>query len=70
VLFSVDERYEKLIADHPDAKKEMYLVGASILQIGQLVQNSPKVNGINAKWKQPADIAETERHALYKFLHG
>jgi hypothetical protein len=40
VLALFDERYEKLIADHPDAKKEMDLVRACIVQIGQLVQNS------------------------------
>jgi hypothetical protein len=51
VLASYDEKYEKLIADHPDAKKEIDLVRASISQIGQLVQNSPKVNGNDAKWK-------------------
>jgi hypothetical protein len=52
VLASFRERYEKLIANHLDAKKEMDLVGASMVQIGQLVQNSPKVNGNGAKWKQ------------------
>jgi hypothetical protein len=30
----------------------MDLVRTSVLQIGQLVQNSAKVNGIDAKWKQ------------------
>jgi hypothetical protein len=45
VLASFSERYAKLTADHPDAKKEMDLVQASILQIEQVVQNSPKMNG-------------------------
>jgi hypothetical protein len=43
----------------------MNLVGVSIVQIGQLVQNSPKVNGNGAKWKQLADRGET-----CKFLDG
>jgi hypothetical protein len=45
ILASFNERYEKLIANHPDTKKEMDPVQAPIVQIGQLVQNSPKVNG-------------------------
>jgi hypothetical protein len=57
MLALFDERFEKLIMNNPDAKKEMDLVQASIVQIGQLVQNSPKVNGNGAKWKQLADRA-------------
>jgi hypothetical protein len=64
------ERYEKLIADHPDAKKEMDQVRASIVQAGQLVQKSPKVNGKGADWKQLADRAEADRHTPCKFLDG
>jgi hypothetical protein len=41
VLTSFHERYEKLRVDHPDAKKEMDLVRASVVQREQLVQNSP-----------------------------
>jgi hypothetical protein len=41
---------------------------APIVKIGHLVQNSPKVNGNGAKWKQLADIAEADRHTLCKFL--
>jgi hypothetical protein len=52
VLASLHERYKKLIAGHPDAKKEMYLVRASIVQIEQLVQNPSIVNGNGAKWKE------------------
>jgi hypothetical protein len=70
VLLSFDKRYEKLMADHPVAKKEMGLVLASIVQIGQLVQNSPQVNGNGTKWKQLADRAEADRHTLCKFLDG
>jgi hypothetical protein len=44
---------------------EMNLVRTSIVQIGQLIQNSPKVNGNGAKRKQQAD-----RHNLCKFLDG
>jgi hypothetical protein len=43
---------------------------ASIVQIGQPVQNSPKVNGNGAKWKQLANRAEADRHTLCKFLDG
>jgi hypothetical protein len=68
VVPSFDDRYEKLIADHPDVKKEMDLVQTSIVQIGQLVQNSLKVNGNGTKWKQLADRAEADRHTLGKFL--
>jgi hypothetical protein len=70
VLASVGERYEKLIADDPDAKKEMDLVRASMVQTGQHVQISPKVNGNGAKWKQMADRAEADMHTLCKFIHG
>jgi hypothetical protein len=70
LLASFDKRYEKLTSDHPDPKKEMDLVRASILQIGQLVQNSPQVNGNGTKWKQLADRAEADRHTLCKFLDG
>jgi hypothetical protein len=51
MLASLDEGYEQIIADHPDAKKQMDLVLASIVQIGQLVQDSPEVDGNGAKWK-------------------
>jgi hypothetical protein len=70
VLAPFDERYEKLMADHPDAKKEVNLVRATIVQIGQLVQNSPEVNGNGAKWKHLADRAEADRHMLCKLLDG
>jgi hypothetical protein len=65
VLASFDERYEKLITDHPDAKKELDLVRGFVVQIWQLVQNSPEVNGNGAQSKRLAD-----RHTLYKFLDG
>jgi hypothetical protein len=65
-----DERYEKLIADHPHAKKEIDLVQVSIVTTGQLAQNSPKVNGHGAKSKKLADRAEANRHTLCEFLDG
>jgi hypothetical protein len=70
VLASLEERDEKLTADHPDEKKLMNIVRSSIVQTGQLVQNSRKVNGNGAKWKQLADTAEADRHTLCKFLAG
>jgi predicted Ser/Thr protein kinase len=54
MLPQFNERYKKLKVDHPDAKKKMDQVQASIVQIGQRVQNSPKVNGYGTKWKQLA----------------
>jgi hypothetical protein len=45
-------------------------VQASVVQIGQLVQNLPKVNGNGAKWKQLADRVEANRHTLCKFTAG
>jgi hypothetical protein len=68
VLALFDERYEKLIADRPDAKKEMDLVRVSVVKVWQLVQNSTKVNGSCAKWKQLEDRAEADRHNVGKFL--
>jgi hypothetical protein len=64
LLASFHERYEKLMSDHPDAKK-MDLVRASVVQIGQLVQNSPKMNGNGAKWKKQT---EADRRTFCKFL--
>jgi hypothetical protein len=43
---------------------------APVIQIAQLVQNSLKVNGNGAKWKQLSDRAEADRHILCKFLDG
>jgi hypothetical protein len=63
MLASFSERYEKVIADHLDVE-EMDLVCTSIVQIGQLVQKSPKVNGNDAKWTQLVDEAETDTHTL------
>jgi hypothetical protein len=45
-------RYEKLTADHPNAKKKKNLLRASIVQIWQVVQNLANVNENGAKWKQ------------------
>jgi hypothetical protein len=70
VLTSFGERWEKLIADHPDAKEEMDLLRVSVVWIEKLLQNSPKVNGNGAKWKQLADRAEASRHTICKFLDG
>jgi hypothetical protein len=50
LLASFHDRYGKLIADHPDAKKDLDLLRASVAQIGQLIQNSPEVNGNGAEW--------------------
>jgi hypothetical protein len=38
--------------------------------VGQLVQNSPKVNGNGIKWTQLANRAEADRHTLCKFIDG
>jgi hypothetical protein len=46
MLVSFIQRYEKLIADHPDAETKMDLMRAFVVQIGQLVQNSSRMNGI------------------------
>jgi hypothetical protein len=46
-------------------KKEMDLLRVSVVQIGQLVQNSLKMNGIGAKCKQQAERAEADRYNLY-----
>jgi hypothetical protein len=70
VLLSFRERYGKLIAGHPEAKKEMDLVRASVVQISKLVQNTTKVTGTGAKWKQLTYRAEADRHTLCKFLDG
>jgi hypothetical protein len=43
---------------------------ASLVQIRQRVQNSPKVNGNDTKWKQLAERAEADKHSLCKFLDG
>jgi hypothetical protein len=43
-------------------------VQASVVQIGQLVQNSHKMNGNGAKWKQLVDRAEADRQTQCKFL--
>jgi hypothetical protein len=37
VLASFSERYEKVIAENPDAKKEMDLARASVVQRGQII---------------------------------
>jgi hypothetical protein len=39
VLALFNEKYEKLIADHLNAKKERDLVKASVVQVGHIVQN-------------------------------
>jgi hypothetical protein len=70
MLSSFHERYEKLIVDHPDAKKEMDLVRASTVKIGQLVQNSPKVNGNGAKWKRLDNRTQADGRTPCKFLDG
>jgi hypothetical protein len=59
VLASFRERYEKVIASHPDAKKDVGLVQASVVQRGQLVQNPSKVNGSGAKRKQQTELKQT-----------
>jgi hypothetical protein len=56
--------FEKFIVYKLDAKKETNLVRTSVVQIGQTVQNSSKVSGNSAKWKQLVDSAEADRQAL------
>jgi hypothetical protein len=34
-----DEKYETLVADHPDAETEIDMVQAALVQIGHCVQN-------------------------------
>jgi hypothetical protein len=45
VLAPFDERHEILTADQPDAENEIDIVQDALLQTGQIVKNSPKVNG-------------------------
>jgi hypothetical protein len=41
VLASFDKQYETLVANNPDATKEINLIRTGILKIGQLIKNSP-----------------------------
>jgi hypothetical protein len=70
MLPSLGKTYETLTADHPDAKKQMDLVRASVVKIGQRVRNSPKMNSSGFRLKQLADRTEADRHTLSKFLNG
>jgi hypothetical protein len=70
VLASFDEQYEVLMVDHADARKEIDSVRAAIVQIGQLVQKSPKMNGNGAKWKELANRAEAVSNAPCKHMGG
>jgi ribosomal protein L17 len=58
------------LADHQDIKKKMDQVRPSVVQIEQLVTNSPNANANSAKWKQLANRAEAERRTLCKFIDG
>jgi hypothetical protein len=54
------------MADHADARKEIDLVRAAVVQIGQLLLKSPKMNGNGAKWKKLAYRPETEKNSFCK----
>jgi hypothetical protein len=58
------------MADLADPGKEIDLVRSAVVQIGQLVQRSPKMNGNRAMWKELAYRVETERNALCKHAGG
>jgi hypothetical protein len=66
----VNREVRKVNSDHPYAKKEVDLVRTSIVQIGQLLQDSLKVNDNGVKWKQLTDRAEADRNTLCKLLDG
>jgi hypothetical protein len=70
VLASFDKRYEALIANNPDATKEIKLILTGLIKIGQLIQTSPQQNGNGATWKRLNDKAESEKSVLCKHLDG
>jgi hypothetical protein len=62
--------YEKLITDHPDAKTEIDLIQDTLLQICELVCNSPNRNANELKLEQMTDTATTEMETLSKYVDG
>jgi hypothetical protein len=70
VLFVYDEVHEKLISDHPDAKREVDSIRSTLLQIWQLLENVTEENGNGAKLEQVTETAETEAKILYKYVAG
>jgi hypothetical protein len=61
---------EVLMSDDVGARKEIDLVQAAVVQVWQLIQNLPEMNGSGVKWKELATKVETERNALCKHVSG
>jgi hypothetical protein len=70
VLASFDKQYETLIANNPDATKEINLIRTRLIKIGQLIQTSPQQTGNGATWKRLVDKAENEKSVLCKHVDG
>jgi hypothetical protein len=64
MLALFDKKYENLIADHPDAMKEMDLLRAAIVQNVRVVQVSSKMKSNDAKWKHLAERVEAQAHPV------
>lgn len=60
MLASYNEQYEVLMVDYADARKDTDAGEAAIVQIGQLVQNSPKMNHKRDKWSWPTRLKHIE----------
>jgi hypothetical protein len=70
VLASFDKQHEALIANNPDATKEINLIRTGFIKIWQLIQTSPQQNGNGTTRKRLVYKAENEKSVLCKHLDG
>jgi hypothetical protein len=71
VLLTVfEEKYEMLIAVHPEAKMEIDLVVATLVKISQLLSNSSEANVSGEKLEQLTHHAQTEMEFLHNHMDG
>jgi hypothetical protein len=70
ILSSFERNLKEVSYKHPNCIEEIWLIHAGLVTIGQLIQDSPRVNGDGAAWKQAISKAEDERSVLVRHLEG
>lgn len=70
LLISFDNEYEVLIAVHPEAKVQIDMIGAILVEISQFLRNSSEETFDGEKWEKFLEEIKLETKILYRHMNG
>jgi hypothetical protein len=70
ILAYLERNIEELLTKYQATVEEIRLIQTGLIAIGQVINNSPRVNGKGDAWKEIITRAEAERMVLCKHQEG